>query len=300
MYHRIAEESFDPWGLAVAPERFAEQLRWLSENRAVLPLPEFAALHRDGSLPDSAVALTFDDGYECAAEIAAPLMTQLGIPATIFLPVELIERGDPFWWDELEQLVLGFDGEVLRLDDVQIPVGERQAGDSRWKPGAPPRTSRQAAFQRLWSLLQPKPPNQLDEAMVELRSQARPGRPPSARPMTAGQARSLLGTGIEFGSHALTHPFLTSLKSLQKSQEIGVSMDRCEALVGYRPSAFAYPYGNFDSESERLVEQAGFACACTTKTSAVSAKSRMFALPRIQAGNWTAKSLSRALAAAPR
>jgi peptidoglycan/xylan/chitin deacetylase (PgdA/CDA1 family) len=75
-------------------------------------------------------------------------------------------------------------------------------------------------------------------------------------------------------------------------------VERCEALVGYRPSAFAYPYGDFDEESERLVEKAGFTCACATVASAVSARSRPFALPRIQIGNWNSKSLSRALAAA--
>jgi len=298
MYHRIAEDSFDPWGLAVSPANFAEQLRWLSGNRTVFPLREFAARHRDGSLPDRAVALTFDDGYACAAEVAAPLMNQFGIPATIFLPVELIERGDPFWWDELERLVLDFHGEALRLDDVQIPIGERQAGDRTWKPGASPRTARQVTFQRLWSLLRPKPPAELDRSMAELRSQGSTGRQVHAVPMTRSQVRAL-GAGFECGSHALTHPFLTSLESSQKSWEIEESMGRCEALVGHRPSAFAYPYGDFDDESERLVQKAGFTCACATISSAVTPRSRPFALPRIQVGDWNAKILARALSAAP-
>lgn len=100
MYHRIAHESFDPWALAVNPQNFARQLEWLSQDRVVLRLPEFAARHRDGSLPAEAVALTFDDGYACAAEVAAPLLEKFGLPATIFLPVDLIEAGALFWWDE--------------------------------------------------------------------------------------------------------------------------------------------------------------------------------------------------------
>ena len=30
MYHRIAHETFDPWGLAVQEAVFAEQLEWLA------------------------------------------------------------------------------------------------------------------------------------------------------------------------------------------------------------------------------------------------------------------------------
>src|SRR5690349_5856170 len=74
MYHRIASETFDPWRLAVQPEAFAEQLAWLARHRTVLRLGEFAAFHRRGKLPRTAVALTFDDGYGCTAEVAAPML----------------------------------------------------------------------------------------------------------------------------------------------------------------------------------------------------------------------------------
>jgi peptidoglycan/xylan/chitin deacetylase (PgdA/CDA1 family) len=68
MYHRIAEEPFDPWGLSVTPANFRDQLAWLAQNRTVLPLGEFAALHRAGTLPAEAIAVTLDDGYACASQ----------------------------------------------------------------------------------------------------------------------------------------------------------------------------------------------------------------------------------------
>ena len=63
MYHRIAEALIDPWDLAVSPDRFAEQLDCLRRSRHPLRLSEFIARLRDGTLPDDAVAVTFDDGY---------------------------------------------------------------------------------------------------------------------------------------------------------------------------------------------------------------------------------------------
>ena len=41
LYHRIADETFDPWGEAVAPTNFREQLEWLAGNRTLLRLTDF-------------------------------------------------------------------------------------------------------------------------------------------------------------------------------------------------------------------------------------------------------------------
>ncbi len=80
MYHRIVEESFDPWQLAVSPDYFAEHMQWVRRARLPLPLAEFARRHRDRSLPPSAIAVTFDDGCACNAATAAPVLERLGIP----------------------------------------------------------------------------------------------------------------------------------------------------------------------------------------------------------------------------
>ena len=297
MYHRIADEAFDPWGLAVTPERFGAHLRWLADNRTVLALADFAAMHRQGSLPQDAIAVTFDDAYACNAQVAAPLLERSGIPATIFLPVALIERGGGFWWDELQALALHPELPSLRVGNVAVPLGEKRDADGNWRPGKPPRTLRQAAFERLWSLLRPLNPDQLDEAMASLRAQAggRPAPDPSKRPMNAAEVRSTASASIQFGSHALNHPWLTSLGPSAKAHEIVDSIGRCEAMTGSRPAAFAYPYGNFDEESEQLVEAAGFALACATGGTAVTPRSSLYALPRMQVGNWDSARLARAL-----
>jgi peptidoglycan/xylan/chitin deacetylase (PgdA/CDA1 family) len=293
MYHRVAQEEFDPWGLAVSPDHFAQQLQWLSKNRTVLPLARFAAMHRETTLPRDAVALTFDDAYECTAEIAAPLLQQAGLPATIFIPAELIERGRPFWWDELQHLVLGHDGDGLELAGEQIILGPPHIDDRRWKPDAPPRTPRQAAFQHIWASLREKAPAELDDAMTSVRRQAGPARQSKiAAPMSAAKVRETASELIEFGSHALTHPWLTSLPQDEKRREISDSVARVERLAGRRPTSFAYPYGNLDAESEQLVEEAGFECACATLGTAVSPASRLFALPRKQVGDWDSQTFA--------
>jgi peptidoglycan/xylan/chitin deacetylase (PgdA/CDA1 family) len=300
MFHRIAEDSFDPWALAVSPDNFAAQLAWLKRHRTILPLAEFAARHRENRLPSNAVAITFDDGYACNVTVAAPLLQRLGIPATIFLSAALIERGGEFWWDELERIVLDHSGPALRLDETEVPLGAKEPTDRDWRPGEGPLTPRQHSFHLLWDRLRTKSPAELVEAMDDLRAQAALGADPrsSHRPMSIEEARALVESTVEFGSHTLTHPSLPALSSEDKLSEIAGSVERCEAITGVRPRTFAYPYGDHDAEAEQLVEQAGFLCGCTTEHRSLGPRSGVFALPRVQVGDWSPPALARMLVAA--
>ena len=297
MYHRIADESFDPWALAVTPENFLAQMEWLAANRTVLPLSEFALRQRNGTLPAAAAAVTFDDGYACATKIALPILERLGVPATVFVPADLIDRGREFWWDELEQLVLGTREAELAVDGQSVALGERSADDRRWRPNAQPATPRQKAFHQLWSRLRVTPPADLRAAMEHLRGQSshRPAARESHRPLTAEEAAGERSELLEWGSHALSHPSLPLLSSEEKRREIVGSVERCAALTGCIPKTFAYPYGDRDEESEALVAEAGFVCGCTTQHRAVARKISPFALPRVHVGNCGADVLSREL-----
>ncbi len=300
IYHRISTESFDPWGGAVSPQRFREHLKWLSANRTVLPLREFVALHGRGALPADAVAVTLDDGYACNSEVAAPLLTEFGVPATMFLPIQMIHKGDPFWWDELEEIVLEHRRSTLTFEGQEVVLGERSKQDRHWAPSSDPSTPRQRAYLQIHERLSRKRPAQIEIEIRQLRSQA-PRRSESdklKRPMSPEQVRRTASPLVEFGSHALNHPWLPELDESEQRREIGNSMDECRALSGQRHAAFAYPFGMFDARSRQLVEDAGFDCACTTQNRAITRGSPRFALPRLQVGDWDQATLEQAMASA--
>jgi peptidoglycan/xylan/chitin deacetylase (PgdA/CDA1 family) len=303
MYHRIAEESFDPWGLAVSPARFEAQVRWLRAHRKVLPLDRFAELHRSGQLPREAVAITFDDGYLCNRDQAAPVLDRHDAPATIFIATEAIHGQREFWWDELERLVLGFPGERLALDlpsgQVEIALDERQAGDRDWPPFAEARTPRQQAFYCAWEALRLLQPDEQEAALAALRDQAGRGAEPRAshRTMTPAEVRGLRSDRIAIGAHSLSHTSLSARSVEDQSHEIVESRSQVTEITGTAPTSFAYPYGDFDAHSLRLVAEAGFDCACTTAHQAVAKSASLFALPRVQVGNWSPDELARAIAA---
>ena len=296
MYHRIADESFDPWGLAVSPENFGSQVEWLAANRTILSLVEFAQLHREGRLPPNSVAITFDDGYASVIADAVPLLEDAKAPATVFIPADLVARGTAFWWDELKSIVLETPHASLEFEG-SVMLGDRKPADDHWAPDDPPRTQRQQAFYVIWEQLKPRAPAAIDKAMARLREQAGcdvSGQTPRLVDTDELRRRPAL---LDVGSHALTHPSLPRLPSEDKAREIRESVARCEAVSGSRPTTFAFPFGDNDPESLAMVRDAGFDCACTTEATFVTSRTDPFRLPRLAIPNCDAAGLASRLGA---
>lgn len=86
---------------------------------------------------------------------------------------------------------------------------------------------------------------------------------------------------IEFGAHTMTHPNLNKIGDEQAMREIVDSKRWVESQIGHC-HCFAYPFGRFSDKHMRMVEQAGFSCAVSTKKRIAPFSERArFCLPRI-------------------
>jgi peptidoglycan/xylan/chitin deacetylase (PgdA/CDA1 family) len=62
-----------------------------------------------------AVAITFDDAFASVLELARPLLVRYGMPATVFVPTDLVGATGPVAWPGVDQWVGGEDERELRL-----------------------------------------------------------------------------------------------------------------------------------------------------------------------------------------
>ena len=88
MYHMVCSpKTVEEAKYACPPELFEQHLRYLkSSHHMPVSLSEVEACLMSGkALPDNAVVITLDDGFEDNYTQAFPLLQQYGIPATIFL-----------------------------------------------------------------------------------------------------------------------------------------------------------------------------------------------------------------------
>jgi peptidoglycan/xylan/chitin deacetylase (PgdA/CDA1 family) len=94
-YHRIFN---DDHVLSVTPRDFRAQLDAVVRSGAQ-PIGLGRALDLLGAHVDGQwVCVTFDDGYHDNLEFAAPVLRELGIPATIFVASGIIDGSNTFHW----------------------------------------------------------------------------------------------------------------------------------------------------------------------------------------------------------
>lgn len=107
VYHHVSTQT--PASTSLSPAQFTRHLDLLQEqDQAVIALPSLLdALQHDAQIPDRAVAITFDDGYESIFTTAFPLLQQAGMDFTVFVSTGPIDRAQRGYmnWDQLRMLV---------------------------------------------------------------------------------------------------------------------------------------------------------------------------------------------------
>jgi len=299
MYHRIAEVEGDPWDICVSPTNFSSQLKALKLRRQVISLTDFCRRHAEGSLAANAAAITFDDGYACNAAVAAPLLIENDLPATIFLCSGMIGSANWFWWDALEEIVMRHSDTVVRITSPERrewALGERDTELQRrkWRASVQRWTARQRAYLAIWTYLRALNDADRRMAMADLHAQSGVPEqaPANAAPMSVQQARWLADQPlIELGAHTITHPALADCTPAMQRQEIGGSVEDCRRLIGQNIRSFAYPYGSYGPETPALAAEAGLEFACTTRADRVRPGDSLLEMPRCQVFNLGGKEI---------
>ncbi|MBV8202726.1 MAG: polysaccharide deacetylase family protein [Acidobacteria bacterium] len=266
----------EPEGV-ISADRLRHQLRYLKRHYRFASLSQAAArLARPGALEEDLVVVTFDDGYAGNFEAALPVLRREQVPATVFVTTGFLDGGG-LWFDLARRLL----GAALAAGR-ELPERQRralQAAFGKW-PGRARRV--EWAVERLKRLA----PEARQRLLDELAAADLPLGPP-ARPMSWNQVRTLAATGIEIGSHTVSHPILSQLPPALQAAEIAGSRDRLREELGEAPTAFAYPNGaaeDFTADTCKALRDTGFTVACTTLRGANRPGCDLLRLRRIGVG----------------
>ncbi len=106
MYHRFGESAYPSTNTTIA--QLEAHIDTLSGERfAVLPLSEIVSAVRAGRpLPDRAVGLSIDDAFLSVYTEAWPRLRRAGLPFTLFVATEPIDRGRRGYmsWEQIREL----------------------------------------------------------------------------------------------------------------------------------------------------------------------------------------------------
>jgi peptidoglycan/xylan/chitin deacetylase (PgdA/CDA1 family) len=248
----------DAFFAATPVEVFARQMEYLAQNCNVCTLETAVEGIKRGNLPENAVVVTFDDGYQDNFVNAYPILKKYSIPATIFLATEAIGTNQLLWHDRV------FSAFRATQKSFLDGVGEERGG-------YPLRTldeklvAQGKVLRFLWSMDHKQRLSWVERLLQKLGVAEEVGS--SRLMLTWDEVKTMQRNGISFGSHTISHPILSRMPAATAKEEIYASKRAIEDILGSPATAFAYPVGrreDFNQSIKMMVKDAGYLCALTT------------------------------------
>ena len=281
-YHRIVDEPLEHFqpGMVVSKDLFRRHIEWLSRRFEIMDLADFAARFLAGEKPVRPVAvITFDDGWLDNFEVAFPILKDMGVTATIFLPTGFIGTKGAYWNARAEKAVRKIherrDLLVRAFPDEKMPEGAAFLVDLLLKN--PPVSVK---IDRVIESVKILPPSQILEVTEFLEFLARIDGKPERTILDWDEVRQMKEAGIRFGSHSVNHRIMTQLSASECFAEASQSLRVMTERLGEQPLCFAYPNGNYNETVVREVRRAGYLCAVAIYHGFASRGADLFSIPR--------------------
>ena len=278
MYHSVARPEVAPFidpPNHLASSTFERQMLFLKRYRKVVSLADLIQSLEAGETPDAGtVCITLDDGYLDTLTVAAPILSSLYLPATVFLATGYVGAVEPQWADRAHVAVARRQNHRLILPDVGIDVDMRLADQRR------------EAARLLHAYLLDALPGAREATLHQMERQLAPSLGSAPRlGMSWDDARAMRDRYplIEIGGHTCGHTDLTTHGGAIGREEVDGCADDLRRELGIDPRLFAFPYGRSNDEARSIVADCGWQAALGTNgRSRIEVASDRFDLPRLE------------------
>ena len=267
-YHRVVEDFFGELqrsipGLLISQETFRRHLEGLSEAGYTFASIGEAVDVMTGrrTAKGDLCVVTFDDGYRDVYRYAYPVLKEMGVPAIVYLPTDLIGTNQRFHHDRLFHLVRTVQG-----------MGYQPVFDAMPEPAAglllEVTSGRKTVSAALDDFIGHHSSGQLLETIHALEARvgtSAPLLPEQGDLMDWDEVRTMVKDGFEFGAHTLGHVVLTHEPLDVVEREVRESKAIIERETQVPVRDFAYCNGWYSDELIQVLKDNGFRSAVTTE-----------------------------------
>ena len=266
-------------GKHIQANLFAKCMKLLNDNGNPISMDELLNHHAEKKkLPPKSFAITFDDGFENNLSVAAPILYDFKIPATIYITTEFIEKNKMSWIDRIEyavenihykNLYMDWIKEEMVLKDIKSKIYFLDSVRNYVKntPNCNPNTFAdmicdQLGFHEINSSDDP-----LDKKM-------------NWSQVSKAHANEL----IIIGGHTHSHFILSYLDKKQLDNEIDTSLELLDKKAGIKPIHYSYPEGLEHCYSENVINELkkrGILCCPTAIQGSNNILDDLFHLKRV-------------------
>lgn len=280
LYHRVNHLKKDIHLLAVEPENFYEQIKYLKQNYRIVKFDEDW-----NAFDEDAICITFDDGYFDNYQYAVPILEELSVSATIFVATGTLNTQEEFWWDELERNLLlddwDYDQRFQLEDDIFSCCWETDTYEAR-----------RVLYNTLhWLMYSKISVKKRKEWINQLRRWSRLGNEGRSHNLSIQLDKCIDFPSelITIGAHTVNHPSLSRLSYEEQEYEILTSKKELERIFKREIKTFSYPFGtrgDYDVSSIEICRRNGICKAASNYPGVYTEKCDLYQIPRNIIRNW--------------
>ena len=282
LFHGVIEEQIEPvrnyTKKHIEKNLFASCIKLLSKTGTALSMDQVFTLENETPFPKNSFALTFDDGFENNMSIAAPILTDYKVPATIYVTTNFIENNEMSWIDKIESAVQNVDifKKKFYWMDEDVILKDK--------------LSKIEFLKKVRAFVKKTPtcnPNEFaDELCFSLEKQIiTQSKSPLDLKMNWDQVRAMHKSDFfTIGGHSHTHVILSFLDKKKLDYELDTSIDMLSQKAGINPIHYSYPEGLthcYNSEVIKSLKKRGIKCCPTAIYGTNHLTTNSFELKRI-------------------
>jgi peptidoglycan/xylan/chitin deacetylase (PgdA/CDA1 family) len=227
--------------------------------------------------PRRFVCLTFDGAYKDLVTSAYPVLSQHGVPFTVYVPTAFPDGVGEAWWLALEAVIARENRLSLVMDRTEQRFNIANTSE------------KYQLYDFLEGWMRSLPPPDLSSAIKDLCTRYSVDLAALSREASmdwADLAELAADPLVTIGSATVNYPILSNLKDPAALREMTMGRAVAQAAFHRDVKHFAYPFGDRASWRRQhvvMAEEAGFASAVSAISGVVEAEGRtnLHALPRI-------------------
>ncbi len=278
----MADEHHRFKNLFISPQTFRKRLEFLNRHYKIIRLEEAVRQLTTGRVEPYQAVLTFDDGYYNFLSVAAPILEEYQIPATVYVVSYYLEKQKPFHSLLIRDIILRSELDVLseNIPGIPAPVPLRSAKDKE-------RLVR-LALKQLFEYPFDSPKRDEFAGVLAEKLQVDIDTILKKRywhSITGEEAKQLSQKGYSIELHGHSHHNVVEHPKILR-EEVKNCKDIVDKATQKDARFFCYPSGLWKKEAWKVLNELGIQCAVTTRNGPNFSATPLFALRRYLDGEY--------------
>ena len=304
MYHytRDLKHSRYPEIRGLDQPLFRQQIEFMKNNFNIVTMEQVMdAVEGKYDLPERAMLLTFDDGYIDNYTVAFPVLDELGVQGSFFIPGKTFSTHQLLDVNKVHYILASADIYNL-VEDVKKEMNYYRGKEFDYAPTD--ELFHEYAIENRFDvketvfvkrMLQTVLPEKLRNIISSNLFQKYVGVTEEQLAyelyMTEEQIRTMKRHGMFIGLHGYDHYWLGNLSQEQMEQDISKALDTLDEFIDRKRWVMNYPYGNYNQGVLDFIKSQGACVGLTTEVRVADiSKDNALELPRLDCNDFPPKS----------